>query len=480
MSTERPAGMLSLLGFAAGTAPIPQLVRALGELGFDGPLWCATTSAVSVGSDGTAVDPEQALQWGLGRVAAAEFPDRWGGLVDLPKSLDASVLGSLGAVLSHADEDQVALRHDGVFVRRIQRLGRSGADPWRASGTVLVTGADGAMGQRLAKWLAEAGADRVVLAGPEAVAAEWRDAGVAATVRACDVGDRVAVAHLLDGIDDDHPLTAVVHVVGTQAEVALPDIDRDELLRAAAGASNLDHLLGARHLNAFVLISPATGMWGAAGGSTSAAASAYFAGLAQRRRSLGLAATAIGWDMLSEMGTGTRPMDPDAALAAIEHAVESGEAEALIAAIDWDQPESVLARTRAGSLFADLPEFRRMRAHHDQAAKDHSSLRSELAMMTPEDQERTLVELIRSEIAAVLRYDSVDDIEPTSAFLELGLDSISGLQIRKRLATATGLELSVRMVIEQPTTLELAGYLRARIAEQPDAMGTMPADRLEV
>jgi acyl carrier protein len=120
-----------------------------------------------------------------------------------------------------------------------------------------------------------------------------------------------------------------------------------------------------------------------------------------------------------------------------------------------------------------------MRAHHEQAAKDHSSLLSELAAMTPDDQERTLAELIRSEIAAVLRYDSVDDVEPNAPFRELGLDSISGLQIRKRLAAATGLELSVRMVIDHPTTAELAEYLRARLAEQPDPMGTMPADRLE-
>ena len=34
-------------------------------------------------------DPAQARVWGLGRVAALEHPDRWGGLVDLPETLDA-------------------------------------------------------------------------------------------------------------------------------------------------------------------------------------------------------------------------------------------------------------------------------------------------------------------------------------------------------------------------------------------------------
>ena len=189
---------------------------------------------------------------------------------------------------------------------------------------------------------------------------------------------------------------------------------------------------------------------------------AYLAGLAQRRRLSGRAATAVAWDDKTVYGAGTgKPMDPDARWMRSRTWWTRVTSDALIAGIHWDQPESVLALTRAGSLFVDLPEFRRMRAHHEQAEKDHSSLRSELAVMSPEDQERALAELIRSEIAAVLRYDSVDDVEPSTPFLDLGLDSISGLRIRKRLAACNGSRsVGAHGDRPPPTTDELAGYLQ--------------------
>jgi acyl transferase domain-containing protein/aryl carrier-like protein len=457
MTAERPAGVVSLL---EGTAATLRLLQALAEHRFDHPLWCTTASAVPAGRGDTAVDPDQAGLWGLGRVAAVEFPDLWGGVIDLPESLEPAALSSLGSVLSHGGDDQVALRADGVFVRRVQRLGCERDGAWRVRGTALVIGADEATGRNLADRLAESGADRVVLA----------DAGT--------VGDRDAVARLLDDAED---LTTVISVAGAGTEFALRDADAESLVRPATAATVLDDALSERALDAYVLLYPATATWGLARESAAAAAGAHATALAQRRRSRGLAATAIGWDPTSRQGTGTKPMESAAMLDALARVVGCApDADAVIAAIDWDQPESVLALTRAGSPFVDLPDFRRMRAHHEHAEEDHSSLLSDLAAMTPEEQERTLAELIRSEIAAVLRYDSVDDVEPATPFRDLGLDSISGMRIRKRLAAATGLDLSVRMVIEHPTTEELAQYLGSRLAEQPDPMGTMPPDRLEV
>ncbi len=98
-------GVLSLLGLderphpahpsvPLGTALNLALVQALGDAGTDAPLWWATRGAVSVGGtdnggtdNGSPVSAAQSLLWGLGRVAALEFPQRWGGLIDLPEAV---------------------------------------------------------------------------------------------------------------------------------------------------------------------------------------------------------------------------------------------------------------------------------------------------------------------------------------------------------------------------------------------------------
>ena len=53
--------------------------------GAGAPLWVLTRGAVAAGAGEVPVSPAQAQVWGLGRVAALEHPDRWGGLVDLPR-----------------------------------------------------------------------------------------------------------------------------------------------------------------------------------------------------------------------------------------------------------------------------------------------------------------------------------------------------------------------------------------------------------
>ncbi|WP_324605122.1 beta-ketoacyl synthase N-terminal-like domain-containing protein, partial [Streptomyces sp. NRRL S-87] len=165
---EHIAGVVSLLALdesgSAGVVATAALVQALGDAGVGAPVWCLTRGAVSVGRSDRLVSAVQAQTWGLGRVAALEVPERWGGLVDLPEVWDERAMRRLVGVLAGgaAGEDQVAVRSSGVFGRRLVRAA-SGQDDrsWEPSGTVLVTGGTGALGGRVARWLAGAGVARL-------------------------------------------------------------------------------------------------------------------------------------------------------------------------------------------------------------------------------------------------------------------------------------------------------------------------------
>ncbi|MGW5698980.1 KR domain-containing protein, partial [Streptomyces asiaticus] len=183
------AGVFALPSHADGADGLLRtaaLAQALGDLAVDAPLWVATRGAVSTGRADGPVDPWQARVWGLGRVAALELAERWGGLVDLPETVDDRALSRLAGVLAGGEgEDQVAVRASGVFGRRLTRAaetatktanaadtGRTaktgtterGRRDWRpGAGSVLVTGGTGALGAHVARWLIDKGAEHVVL-----------------------------------------------------------------------------------------------------------------------------------------------------------------------------------------------------------------------------------------------------------------------------------------------------------------------------
>ena len=126
------AGVVSLLaldeGPAAGWPVVPgglagslALVQGLGDAGISAPLWAVTRGAVAAGPGEVLASPVQAMVWGLGLAAAAELPDRWGGLVDVPAVLDERAGARLCSVLAGCGEDQVAVRAAGVMGRRLVR-----------------------------------------------------------------------------------------------------------------------------------------------------------------------------------------------------------------------------------------------------------------------------------------------------------------------------------------------------------------------
>ncbi|HWO66079.1 MAG TPA: type I polyketide synthase, partial [Umezawaea sp.] len=170
----------------------------------DAPLWLVTRGAVMTGRADRPSTPEAAQLWGFGRVVALEHPERWGGLVDLPADLDKRAADRFAAVLA-GSEDQVAVRSSGVFGRRLVHAPATGGTAWTPRGTVLVTGGTGALGGHVARWLAGAGAEHVVLTsrrGAEApgageLTAELEALGARVTIAACDVADRSSVAALI-------------------------------------------------------------------------------------------------------------------------------------------------------------------------------------------------------------------------------------------------------------------------------------------
>jgi NAD(P)-dependent dehydrogenase (short-subunit alcohol dehydrogenase family)/acyl carrier protein len=473
----------------AGLARTVTLVQALGDAGLDSPLWIGSGSVDS---------PAQAQVWGLGRVVGLEHPERWGGLVELPPTLREQAQSRLAAVLAGLDdEDQVAVRDSGLFVRRLAHAQRRpDVESWRPRGTVLVTGGTGALGAHVARWLAGAGADRLVLTSRRGIdapgAAELRDElaalGTEVEVAACDVADRDALAALVQRLaGQGAPVRAVVHTAGIGDGAPLADTTPAgiaEILAAkVGGAVNLDAVLD-EELDAFVLFSSNAGVWGSGGLAAYAAANAFLDAFAGQRRARGRVATSVAWGLWAGAGMaegsseeflrrrGLRPMAPESAISALGQALARDETFVAVADVDWVRFVPGFTAARPRPLIGDLPEVLAL-AGEDVGGYDGTELRTRLAGLPKAERDRVLLDLVRTQVAAVLGHASPGAVESASAFRELGFDSLTAVDLRNRLNTATGLKLPSTLVFDHPTPAALAVLLREELA--PDE-GTDPGE----
>ena len=478
-----------------------------------------TRGAVSIGESDLPGAPAQAAIWGLGRVFGLDNPGLWGGLIDLPATLhpaatadgatapdvartvDEESVRRAVTLLGSGDADEFAVRESGVLARRMTRAPLDSGTPavrtWQPSGAVLVTGGTGALGAHVARWLARSGAEHLVLTsrrGPDAPGAaalheELSELGVRVTLAACDVTDRAAVAELISSVPA--PLTAVVHTAGVIGEARpLADTSDDEVLAAlqakVVGALNLDALLADRPLDAFVLFSSGAGVWGNGGQGPYAAANAHLDALAERRRSQGRPATSIAWGAWAGGGMvdeavaeqlrrrGVPAMAPDLAVQALRDAVERDETTLVVADIRWDRFLPAYSAGGHRPLLDELPDVRELLAADQFQAQDGASPAAEqgsellrrLVPLPDAKRRRVLLDLVREHASKALGHRSAESVHPGRAFRELGFDSLTAVELRNRLNSATGLRLPATLVFDHPTAAVLAEYLRDALLPQ--------------
>ncbi|WP_116244243.1 type I polyketide synthase [Nocardiopsis sp. FIRDI 009] len=466
------------------------LVQALGDAGITAPLWCLTRGAVP--ADGGVTDPTAALVWGFGRVAAQEHTDRWGGLVDLPDPPTRGTGELLARVLTGetaGGEDQVAIRGGRVLARRLGRapLGRVRATRrWAPSGTVLVTGGTGALGSHTARWLARRGAEHLLLVsrrggdspGAGELVEELRAAGPEVTVAACDVADRAALAGVLADIPEEYPLRAVVHTAAALDDGSVDSLTPDQVacaLRAKAdGAVHLHELTRGLDLSAFVLYSSVSAVFGVAGQGNYAPGNAFCEALAHHRRALGLPATSVAWGAWSGRGMaedgavadllrrhGLPTMDPDAAVGALGHALDRDLTALAIADVDWPRFRAALTANRPSPFVGDLGRTAAESTGTGGGAE--GGLVERLSGAGRAERRRTLTDRVCETVAALLGYPSGEALDADRGLKDLGLDSVTAIELRNRLSALTGLRLPSGLAYSHPTCTALGHHLEERL-----------------
>ncbi|BBB01295.1 polyketide synthase [Actinacidiphila reveromycinica] len=469
----------------SGLTAVLRLVQEVRRAELAVPLWVATRAAVAARPGERVETVWQGGIWGLGRVAALELPDLWGGLIDLPGEPDPVALDRLAGVLSGGHgEDQLAVRASGVLARRLVRApGRGTGEAWTTGGTALVTGGTGGLGGYVARWLVERGAQHLVLMsrrGPDApgadgLRAELEAAGAKVSVVAGDVTDRATMAELLAGLPADLPLRSVFHTAGvlhepTPVEALSLETLHDSLGAKVEGALLLDELTGETDLDAFVLFSSGAASWGGSGQGGYAAGNACLDSLAEYRRARGRTATSIAWGTWAEAGMaaantdehdylvrlGVLPMQPEPAVAAMQRVLEEDATTVTVSDMDWSRFAPAFSLARPSRLLALLQDTGPAAAEPE---ADATAFAGQLAAVPAAERREYLVTLVCDHAAAVLGHGSGDELDPETAFRDAGFDSLTAVELRDRLQAMTGLTLPATLVFDYPNPLKLAALL---------------------
>ncbi|MGC0421376.1 SDR family NAD(P)-dependent oxidoreductase [Embleya sp. AB8] len=391
-------------------------------------------------------------------------------------------------------------RHTGKVVLTLPR-------PFDPNGTTLITGGTGALGRLLARHLVtEHGAKHLVLTsrrGPDAAGAaelsrELTALGADITITAADAADRSALAAVLAAIPAEHPLTAVVHAAGTLHDAtlgSLTDEHLDAVLRAKVDAAwNLHELTREHRLGHFVLFSSIAGTLGNPGQANYAAANTFLDALAQHRHADGRVATALAWGLWAEAGTmtdglaatdrarvargGLLPLDSGTGLALFDAAVSGGDALLYPAHLDQGALRDRAATGGLPPLLRSLVRSGTRRTVRTAGPGSGTSLARRLAGRSAAEQDELILDLIRTQVAAVLGHATPEAVDREHAFGDLGFDSLTAVELRNRLNTATGLRLPATLIFDYPTPLALTTFVRGEIVGELATPADVPAARV--
>ncbi|KAK7998467.1 hypothetical protein PG989_006507 [Apiospora arundinis] len=486
----RNAGRFDLVAKA-----LKQLQEA-SEMHFTPYLVWVTRGAVGTGIESS----DQALKlgaaplWGLMRSARSEHPELHLRLIDVGEDLGADTAASLAGALSLDEEPECVVGLREVLVPRMQRIHHSpknSAKPLlRTDGAVLITGGLGDLGARVARWLVRKHSIRdLVLSsrkgmetpGAQALVDDLSKTGTNVTVVAGDIADAESVKSMMANFGEERPLRGVIHAAGVSDSGVLstmtPERCATTLLPKVHGAWLLHQFTRDLDLDMFIMFSSISGVMGMSGLANYAAANTFLDALAHLRRAQHLPASSVAYGtwagdgMASRLSTttlshlahfGLDPLSPEDGLQSLQETVSEGRALTVAAALDlrrlqdfYEEQGSVPALLRRL-----LPKARR-----GPPIPPIMDMQKALGEAGPGQSKVIMVNMVREVVAKVLGFTRPQDVDINLPLKEIGIDSLTAVQIRNHLAKLTKLTLSINIAFIYPNLKALAQFLLSQLQD---------------
>jgi epothilone polyketide synthase D len=281
----------------------------------------------------------------------------------------------------------------------------------------------------------------------------------------------------------------VVHAAGVLDDGILSEQTPERFARVivpkVAGACHLDALTRGADLDFFLLFSSLSATLGSPGQAPYTAANAALDALAAQRHSEGLPAQSLAWGPWAEGGMaasldaamrarmarhGVKPLSTSTATALLDAVLDRQEPGLVLAQLDLSAASKAL-----GSLVP--PIWRALLKPQIAAATTRDAWVQELAALPPERRLEAVLDVVRVEIARGLSLPGPHAAPSDRPLQDLGLDSLTAVEIRNALSQRAGTKLLATFAFDHPTPLAMARFLLEKVLciAAPDAAGA-PAD----
>lgn len=474
------------------TAQALEQLQTAARSQFLSPLVWITRNAIGTGnkSHDEAMRLGAAPLWGLMRTARSEHPELNLRLVDVVE-VSSTLIAS---ALVQNNEPECAVIEDHVLVPRMQRISHvpktlTKQRLVRLDGAVLITGGLGHLGMRVARWLAShhdvrdlvltsrQGMDTL---GSDEFVTELSRLGVSVVVLAGNIADPEFVTSIMATFNANRPLRGIVHAAGVADSGVLsamtPERCKTTLEPKVFGAWLLHQATRHMDLDLFLLFSSISGVMGMQGLANYAAANSFLDALAHLRRAQGSPATSvaygtwIGDGMASRLSGSTLshlhhfgldPLTTDQGLDLLEQSATSSRALIIAAALDLGRLEAYLQlQGRIPPLLSLL-----LNQSSTQATSSAWSLSRALSEADSEHHSGIMLNMVREVVAKTLGFTHPLDVDVDRPLKEIGIDSLTAVQMRNYFGTLTGLILSVNIAFIHPTPRALSQSLLSQLRD---------------
>jgi acyl transferase domain-containing protein/acyl carrier protein len=446
----------------------------------------------------------QAPLWGLGRVMMLEHPESWGGLIDLeaiPPTNEAEIL--IREINGGDGEDQIAYRENKRYVPRLMQrdLHQQTLKSYhfRTDTSYLITGGLGKLGLNVAAWMVEQGARNLILTSRQGLIQDdaKREAirqleaqGAIITIAAVDVTDTAHMETLFAKFGESlPPLAGIVHMAGVIQPQYIAEMSAESLyavLQSKVQGTWVLHTLSQNlNLDFFAQFSSAAATWGSAMAGHYAAANHFQDIFAHYRHAQNLPAQAINWGWWEGGGMvtaeeqtyfeaiGLKTMPAQTALSALGHLLEQNTAQMTVAPVDWSRYKPVFEAKRTRPFLA---EIRTESANENKIiSTEGADLLADLAPLSADERLTRMVEYLGAIISKILRLPSTTNVDPGQGFFDLGMDSLTSVELKQTLERQFGLQLPATIAFEFATPDALAIHLISLLLGDAPVISTISA-----
>ncbi|MGK7886311.1 MAG: SDR family NAD(P)-dependent oxidoreductase, partial [Crocosphaera sp.] len=457
-------------------------------------LWLVTRGVQPIESEKTSLSVAQSPLWGMGKVVALEFPDWWGGMIDLDiDTSDQEINQLLSEIENSQGEDKIAFRDSKRYVNRLVKssISENGTLSIYSDKTYFITGGLGALGLKVAQWMVEEGVKYLVLIGrkkptseAQSILSQMKKQGVKIEIMSADVSEEKAMKEVFETIESKMPpLKGIIHTAGTLDDGVLLEQNWQRFEKVMSskveGTWNLHKLTQDYSLDFCIFFSSVASLLGSLGQSNYAAANQFMDSLAHYLHLQGKPALSINWGPWAEGGMaselqqyqreniekqGIYFISVEQGLKALGTLIDSNKGEIGVFSIDWQ----IFAKSSQKKALPILSDILSSFDGFSYSEGDRSFLKkdwlTQIDSASPEGRLDVFTGYLQQQICLALKL-APDQINLNSSLNMMGMDSLMAMELRNRVKTDLKIDIPVSQIMAGQNTVEIAHYLEEKLSE---------------